>query len=350
MAAALHYPRALMNDFEFGDNRYPTLSPQPKPNMSTNDRPWDPDTQSSARSFEAPRLSLSWTGQRALQSESQYTARPSPRQDRASPDAEGSSGPSDLQQDPQSSSRSYALPPDASRRVTERYSLDDNNQRPPSRTSNDTKPTIVESLQDTVTLRNPGTPLGPRAISPPGRKSPKPSSSRLVLPTTSTSASSSQSPQLPPFMPLSASPTYNPPVAPNHRAYAQQPTYVTQPNAPNPIQTVYTPIIPLQEEVCVECAMRDQDMADVDVTSAGVWERASDALFEELKQRELEEGANGVVVDNPSRPRIKGGRLTEQNIKLWLSVVRILNLSLRLPKTLPFATRIHENLRLGNKH
>jgi hypothetical protein len=151
-------------------------------------------------------------------------------------------------------------------------------------------------------------------------------------------------------MPLSASPTYNPPVAPNHRAYAQQPTYVTQPNAPNPIQTVYTPIIPQQEEICVECAMRDQDMADVDVTSAGVWERASDVLFEELRQRELEDEANGVVVDNPTRPRIKGGRLTEQNIKLWLSIVRIPYLCLPLPATLPFATRIRENLRLGSRH
>jgi len=81
--------------------------------------------------------------------------------------------------------------------------------------------------------------------------------------------------------------------------------------------------------------MRDQDMADVDVTSADVWERASDVLFQELKQRELEDETNGVVVDNPTRPRIKGGRLTEQNIKLWLSVVRIANLCLRLPAPLP---------------
>jgi len=96
--------------------------------------------------------------------------------------------------------------------------------------------------------------------------------------------------------------------------------------------------------------MRDQDMADVDVTSAGVWERASDGLFEELKQRELEDEANGVVVDKPTRPRIKGGRLTEQNIKLWLSVVRITNLCLRLPAPLPSPTRIRESLRLANKH
>ena len=78
----------------------------------------------------------------------------------------------------------------------------------------------------------------------------------------------------------------------------------------------------------MECAMRDQDMADVDVTSPGVWERASDAAFEELKQRELDDEANGTVTtDDPSRPRIKGGRLTEQNVKLWLSIVSLCQIS-----------------------
>ena len=65
-------------------------------------------------------------------------------------------------------------------------------------------------------------------------------------------------------------------------------------------------------------------MADVDVTSPGVWERASDAAFEEMKQRELDDEANGIVTaDDPSRPRARGGRLTEQNVKLWLSIVSV---------------------------
>ena len=65
-------------------------------------------------------------------------------------------------------------------------------------------------------------------------------------------------------------------------------------------------------------------MADVDVTSPGVWERASDAAFEELKQRELDDEANGIITaDDPSRPRVRGGRLTEQNVKLWLSIVSV---------------------------
>ena len=63
-------------------------------------------------------------------------------------------------------------------------------------------------------------------------------------------------------------------------------------------------------------------MADVDVTSPGVWERASDVAYEELKQRELDEEANGIVTaDDTSWPRVKGGCLTEQNVKLWLRIV-----------------------------
>lgn len=94
-----------------------------------------------------------------------------------------------------------------------------------------------------------------------------------------------------------------------------------------PVNPVYSPPQPPQlpppaEEVCVECAMRDQEMADVDVTSPGVWERASDAAFEELKRRELEDEMNGVVSSDLTRPRIRGGRLTEQNLRLWLSIVR----------------------------
>jgi hypothetical protein len=68
--------------------------------------------------------------------------------------------------------------------------------------------------------------------------------------------------------------------------------------------------------------MRDQDMADVDVTSPGVWERESDAAYEDLKRRELEDEANGVTADDSTRPGARGELLTEHNLKLWLSVVR----------------------------
>jgi len=71
----------------------------------------------------------------------------------------------------------------------------------------------------------------------------------------------------------------------------------------------------------VECSMRDRDMVDVDVSSPGVWERASDVVFEELKRRETEEEVAGVVNSDSTRQRIRGGRLTEKNLGVWLSIV-----------------------------
>jgi hypothetical protein len=95
-------------------------------------------------------------------------------------------------------------------------------------------------------------------------------------------------------------------------ARAQQPTVV----APPPPQQSQV------EEVCIECAMRDQDMADVDVTSPGIWTTKSDVAYEELLQRELAEEAAGIVSNDPKRPRARGGRLTESNLRLWLTLVR----------------------------
>ncbi len=132
-----------------------------------------------------------------------------------------------------------------------------------------------------------------------------------------------------PIVPLSAGPSYNAaamsiPISPKLRAYAQQPTYITPASAPSPINPVYGPPPMPKEEICVECAMRDQDMADVDVTSPGVWERESDVMYEDLVRREEQEEVTGhSSQESTSRPRAKGGRLTEEHLKLWLSVVRI---------------------------
>ena len=41
-----------------------------------------------------------------------------------------------------------------------------------------------------------------------------------------------------------------------------------------------------QEEICIECMMRDRDLADVDVTGEHVWDRQSDVDFEMKKERE----------------------------------------------------------------
>jgi hypothetical protein len=44
--------------------------------------------------------------------------------------------------------------------------------------------------------------------------------------------------------------------------------------------------LPKQEEVCLECLMRDRDLADVAVTGPGCWSRQSDADWDDLKWRE----------------------------------------------------------------
>ncbi|KAL4078524.1 hypothetical protein V8B97DRAFT_1865531 [Scleroderma yunnanense] len=125
--------------------------------------------------------------------------------------------------------------------------------------------------------------------------------------------------------PLSTTRAYGPtigipiPISSNPRAYAQHPTFITPAAAPDPINPILSPI-PIQppEEVCVECAMRDQDMADVIVTGPGVWDRESDVLYEELLRREEDEEATGILHSEcSSRPRARGGRLIEQNLKLW---------------------------------
>ena len=68
----------------------------------------------------------------------------------------------------------------------------------------------------------------------------------------------------------------------NPRAYARHPTFITPATAPDPVNPILSPT-PIQppEEVCIECAMRDQDIADV-IVSPGIWDRDSDVLYEEL--------------------------------------------------------------------
>lgn len=175
-----------------------------------------------------------------------------------------------------------------------------------------------------------------------------------------------------PVIPASAAPSYKPSHIPisQMRAIAQQPTYITPPSSPTPIAVnpVYTyaadinpaaryaahqafrPQPPFNQndgrEICVECAMRDQDMADVDVTSPGVWERESDVQYHDLCRLEMEEAeertrarasnssseSQPVIVRpaDPDRPRAKGNKLSEPNVKLWLSMVRILPLGVCL--------------------
>ena len=330
MAAALHtprndpalYSRAVITDLDFRDHRYPQTKPAKKAPSASSSTTSDTQQDSAA----PPRPTATWSpepfrgiqvAQAAPHSSSSQGQRRSASPRSSSPEAQ------------QRSALSYTLP--APRRVVERYGLDAAN-RQPSDLSPESQPPATESQQDMPSARSqPESPSASRVISASAqerdrtRLSPVPRASLAPQPDVPPPVDPGV-PQFPPIMPLAASPTYNPPVSPNPRAYAQQPKYA---KAPNPVQPVYTPIMPPQEEVCVECAMRDQDMADVDVTSPGMWERASDALYEELLQRELDDEANGVPTETPNRVQARGGKLTEQNLKVWLSIVSFLKCSTR---------------------
>ena len=135
----------------------------------------------------------------------------------------------------------------------------------------------------------------------------------------------------------------------NRTASATSPPSRKPPPAGSMYSSVKSPAIPVQppnspaqvpgppREVCVECMMRDEDMADVDVTGPGVWDRESDIYYHELCQREEEEERDRDPNLNPnassgglsssadcSRPRARGGKLTEGNLKVWLSLVSLI--------------------------
>lgn len=238
----------------------------------------------------------------------------------------------------------------------------------------------------------------PRAVDEDARREassfPTPMSSRRPssgLP----NGASFQEPSFPSVLVTNSTPVYKTtaiPISASTRAVAQQPTYITPPSSPTPIavNTIYNyaggpygpdavpkPVYvekqyapmgfvpPEGKEICVECAMRDEDMADVDVTSPGVWDRDSDIYYHDLCRQETEEQerirtrasnssseSHAVLrpVD-PSRPRAKGHRLTEQNLKFWLSLVRICSSSgyCYSHSNCIFTFRTRENLKPVNK-
>ena len=204
----------------------------------------------------------------------------------------------------------------------------------PSRAS---QASIGEVGKPPLTGDAPSTTQHPPSLQP---GSPRQTSPRLSRPTeqfipsrSGTAASQGQGvdlSSLSPNMRMSSAVQYNPAmVAPvtvssNPRVQAHQPTYINPAPAPTPINPVFTSQPLPAEEVCVECSMRDQDMADVDVTSPGIWARESDVHYEELLGRELEEEAMTISSQEQLRPRARGGRLTEANLKLWLTLVRVL--------------------------
>ncbi|KAL0581882.1 hypothetical protein V5O48_000111 [Marasmius crinis-equi] len=324
------YSRSLMTDYEFREGRYPTIPSQStsKGTMRSgavllgtqNMTAWEKEAKEDDEYFRQQPITAdpSTTATNSSQDWSPPEQKPSHRNRSTSSSAtpQPVQSPQSFTQsqsqpkDPLKNGVSYSLPQGATRRVVERYSLDDNDpSRPPSQPPAEASP---EDVVPNVPSRSPRPPELNLSSAPR-----HPALPAAGIGSSSTKPNGSTSPS---FMPLSASPTYSPPVSSRQRAYAQQPTFI-QNVSPTPVNPVYLPKNQPGEEVCIECAMRDQDMADVDVTSPGVWERESDIHYEELKRREAEEQATGVVnTETPPRPRSKGGKLTEQNLKLWLSV------------------------------
>ena len=203
---------------------------------------------------------------------------------------------------------------------------------PTQRPSNDTQQTPVTVGQQQYTPRTPprspsqpvGT-SGPRHPQAPSRS--QPSQPANTQNRQSGGSQSNMYPQQPQVLPPGAA--------------LQASVRATQPfNGPYPSmvpsQQMQNPYRPQnaapQEEICIECMMRDRDMADVDVTGPGMWERESDAALRELVEREdenerrwYEEHATELAQSGhglrPPKRRSKGHRLTEQNLKIWLSMV-----------------------------
>ncbi|TDL24244.1 hypothetical protein BD410DRAFT_786353 [Rickenella mellea] len=221
--------------------------------------------------------------------------------------------------------------------VTSPSPMTDQDLRRRSRDSRLDDPDVVPDrsspMRDASRTYTPSTPKHPSAPGPSSGQAGTRASYPIIPSSASPSYRQSQS-QLQnqaQSQPQAQNPTVSVAYSSGNRAFAQQPTFITPPAPPpNPVNPVYSPgppPRPPQEEVCIECAMRDQDMADIDVTGPGVWDRESDVYYQDLLRKEEEEEAAMSRPStphrrpsDPNRPRAKGGRLTEQNLKVWLTM------------------------------
>lgn len=85
-----------------------------------------------------------------------------------------------------------------------------------------------------------------------------------------------------------------------------------------------------QEEACIKRMMRNRDMADLDVTSPGVWEHESDAAIRELIECEDENEQGGTRSMPQNSPRLvtvfvlqteRQRAAGRQNRMFWLTMV-----------------------------
>jgi hypothetical protein len=333
------YPRGGLPDLDFKDTRYPLVGSSSMSNRRGSTIPngprdfpgWDGASDMARRINGDPHMMNGHSAAAQMGAREEEMS-----EEQLQPGVINRKAPG--QQRPQPSKLEamvqYALPADITRRVVERYSMDEN--RDDALSPSPDRPLLPDSPQDeSITASQHQQGVG-QTISPGRPNSMLPASPRhpSLSPASGGGAGpSNRESTFAPIIPLSASLSYNAaatlgipvPLSSSPRAYAQQPTYVTPSSAPNPLQPVYQPNPPPpQEEVCVECAMRDQDMADVDVTSPGVWERESDVLYDDLVRREQEEEHSDVLSNEShksNRPKAKGGRLTESNLKIWMTMV-----------------------------
>ncbi|KAF8552523.1 hypothetical protein OG21DRAFT_1415993 [Imleria badia] len=317
-----------ISDLDFKDNRYPSLSLTSKPTNGPSMVVASGDTH--AR--DDPNLVPNDTRRlpsAALDISRSHTADPTYDRRTLNDEKYDMSLPSDADGPLPPTTVTYALPGNTRRQV-ERCSLDDNSH---NQSNGATTPLLngsnfidsklfndsFKSFGESLTQPPPSPPAGARDMSPslyPGAM--RQSSYPLADGTAVSRLSSANGLSSRPY-----SPTLAIPISSNPRVYPQHPTYITPAAAaPDPINPILSPNPPQQqEEVCVECAMRDQDMADVVVIGPGIWDRDSDVLFEELLRREEEEEVSGILPSEcSSRPRARGGRLTEQNLKLWATM------------------------------
>lgn len=318
-----------ISDLDFKDNRYPSLSLTSKPTNPPSMIVASGDTH--AR--DDPNIVSSDTRRlpsAPLDPSRSHTADLTYDRRTLNDEKHDMSLPSDADGPLPSTTVSYALPGNT-RRPVERSSLDDNSHNQSngaatpllngssfidSKLFNDSFKSFGESL----TQPPPSPPTGARDIPP----SLYPAAMRQPSYPLPDGAAVSRLSSANGLSSRPYSPTLAIPISSNPRVYPQHPTYITPAAAtPDPINPILSPNPPQpQEEICVECAMRDQDMADVIVIGPGIWDRDSDVLFEELLRREEEEEASGTLPSEcSSRPRARGGRLTEQNLKLWATMV-----------------------------
>lgn len=311
---------------QLGDTRYPTLNPAPRPvsafvPISRPEPPANapaiaPDAQDSWKNYPSVGNQVGWGGEKLFEElggQRHEEPSSSTRPQGQSPNAEGTLQP-------------YGAPSGSPPRLSERPMRADTPQRRPSRGRSTEGPRLVAEPAQAPDMGQRSSGLRQSQTQDQYGSVPPSSPRHPAIPSSGLPAGRSASPA-PPIVPLAAGPSYNSSamqvhISPKPRASAQYPTYITPPPVMNNMNATYAPAQAPREEVCVECAMRDQDMADVDVTSPGVWERESDVLYEELLRREIEEEASGVAPpENSSRPRARGMPLSEQNLRVWLSIV-----------------------------